>query len=238
MLNFESNNMQYGTMEDFESENMFFYESQFVEQPSQQVEEKPYQDFFLYCDLNNEIKNDSLFVAEDSSTKDKLSGSIMGDSKSDTNETEKSFMMVPFVGETPDMSEFEKLIQLDMNSRGANQMVCDALEIKEEDDLYNVKPQLIKVKKRKSKEQLKALADEFAKNNDWSKEFMNEFAAKIKLDAAQVYKWHWDQICKKLGKNPKKQEKARKKKLNQDASKKRRRSSNSKTAKKSQKTSE
>jgi hypothetical protein len=222
--------------DDFSSEYDYFNEAKYTSEPiaKQEVEEQ-YQDFFLYCDINS--NNDSLFIAEDNSTKDKPCLSVASEPKTDTNESVKQYMMVPFLGEAPDMDQFERLIQQDMGQRGASQMVNDALEISNDEDSHNDSShQLIKVKKRKTKGQLKQLEDEFAKNNDWSKEFMNEFAELIKLDPAQVYKWHWDQICKKLGKNPKKKEKAIKKKLSQEC-KRRKRATSSKSAK-IQKTSE
>ena len=224
--------------DDLASEFMYFNDVQLdenIEVP--QVEQEPYEDFYLFCDVNNS-NNESSFLNEDISTNDKPCPSVVSEGKTSSGNSDKAYMMVPFVGMTPDMDQFEKLIQLDMSTKGANQMVNDALQISEDLDTQSdqSKQQLIKVKKRKTKDQLKMLEDQFAKTSDWSKEFMNEFADRIKLDPAQVYKWHWDQICKKLGKNPKKKEKAAKKQLKKD-NKRRRKIAGAKSAK-LQKTSE
>jgi len=238
MLNLEENQFSFSFQDDISSEFLYFNDIKHIDDEEQEQEPKNYEDFFLYCELNNDYKVESLIMPEESSTKDKASGSNMGDSKSDTDESIKSYMMVPFDGKTPNMDEFLRLIQNDMCIKGANQMVCDALDIKSDEDLWDETPQLIKIKKRKSKEQLRALEEEFAQGSDWSKEFMNGLAEKLKLDPAQVYKWHWDQIWKKLGKNPKKKEKEIKKKLNPEMQKKRKRTSAPKSATKLQKREE
>lgn len=122
----------------------------------------------------------------------------------------KTHLKVSFDGENPDMTDFLSKIRSEISCKGVNNIICEALEITEDSDLLVDSPQLIRVKKRKSKEQIKALEAEFAKNNDWTKEFMNELAAELKLDPAQVYKWHWDQISKKLGSTPKRKVKEQK----------------------------
>lgn len=240
MLDLEINQMNMDFNNDLASEYGYFNEIDYSNEILLNLEEKePYQDFFLYCDLNENPKfNDCLLIPEDHSTKDKLEGSLNDDSKSISISSEKVLLTVPFNGELPDMKQFERLIQMEIMSKGANQVVCDALELKEDSESDNDQAQLIQVKKRKSKEQLIALEQEFQKNNDWTKEFMNQFAEKIQLDPAQVYKWHWDQICKKLGRNPKKQEKALKKQQNSECGKKRKRSGAKKSSNKLQKVSE
>lgn len=192
MLDITENLLDLEFNKDFESENMYFDDNCYSENYEEPQEKQEFEEFYLYCDLN--YQNDSLFTPEGNSTKDKFSGSVFGDCKSETNGSEKSNMVVPFNGETPNMQEFERLIQVDMNLKGANQMVCDALDLFNDDQEKTEKESLIKVKKRKSKEQLKQLEDEFALGREWTKEFMNEFAEKINLVPAQVYKWHWDQI--------------------------------------------
>lgn len=117
--------------------------------------------------------------------------------------TPKSYIKVPFSGNTPDLNVLAAKIKEEMKVKGINEVICETLEIKSE-DIFFESPQLIRVKKRKTKEQIKELEREFALSDDWSKEFMNELAVTLKLDPSQVYKWHWDQICKKLGQAPKK----------------------------------
>lgn len=122
-----------------------------------------------------------------------------------------SYIQVKFNGQNPNMDDFLFKIQEEIEMKGINEMVCEALDIKNEDDmLFNTASEIIKVKKRKTKGQIKQLEEEFAKNDDWDKEFMNKLALKLGLEAAQVYKWHWDQISKKLGKAPKRTVKAQK----------------------------
>jgi hypothetical protein len=37
------------------------------------------------------------------------------------------------------------------------------------------------------------LKNEYLKNQNWSREFINRFSQKLGLSWWQVYKWHWDQ---------------------------------------------
>lgn len=141
--------------------------------------------------------------------------------RSEVHSSEHTHIQVSFDGTNPNMDDFQYKVREEITFRGLNEIICEALEIKNEEDFFLDSPQLIRVKKRKSKEQLKALEVEFAKNDDWSKEFMNELAKKLKLDASQVYKWHWDQISKKLGKAPKRTAKKEKAKLENNNKRKR-----------------
>lgn len=115
-----------------------------------------------------------------------------------------------FDGDILDMNDFICKIRGEIDSKGVNGVICDALDIKNNDEFCLEPVELIKVKKRKTKEQIRQLEEEFAKTDDWSKEFMNKLAKKLKLEPSQVYKWHWDQISKKLGKAPKRQAKLKK----------------------------
>ena len=117
---------------------------------------------------------------------------------------------VDFDGENPNMEDFIFKIRGEISAKGVNEVVCEALNIKHNDEFSLRSVELIKVKKRKTKDQIKQLEIEFAKNDDWSKEFMNKVSEKLNLEPSQVYKWHWDQISKKLGKAPKKQAKLQK----------------------------
>lgn len=224
-------------IDDYEFEYEYLDQYNYVENNSEAQEEQEYEDFYCFASLNQE--KESLFNIEDDLVKEKEPGSLTGGCKSDTEDSVKSIMVVSFVGDCPDMKEFERLIQMDMHYKGANQMVYDALLDPSKNDQDDSDQEVsIKVKKRKSKEQLKLLEEEFAKGSEWTKEFMNEFADKINLAASQVYKWHWDQISKKLGRNPKKQEKEAKKRANPELNRKRKRSNKSKSSSKSQKTAE
>ena len=123
----------------------------------------------------------------------------------------KGYIQVNFNGKNPNMDDFLFKIQEEIEIKGINEMVCEALDIKNDNDmLFNTTSEIIKVKKRKTKKQIRQLEEEFAKDDDWTKEFMNRLAEKLDLDPAQVYKWHWDQISKKLGKAPKRTVKAQK----------------------------
>jgi hypothetical protein len=46
---------------------------------------------------------------------------------------------------------------------------------------------------KKNRDQVKVLENEYEKNPNWTKEFMNQLAEKVGLRESQVYKWHWDQ---------------------------------------------
>lgn len=127
-----------------------------------------------------------------------------------SSSSQKTHLQVNFDGENPNMDDFIFKIRDEMTNKGVNEVICDALDIKNNDEFSLEPVELIKVKKRKTKEQIKQLEAEFAKNDDWSKDFMNIIAANLKLEPSQVYKWHWDQISKKLGKAPKRQAKLKK----------------------------
>ena len=124
--------------------------------------------------------------------------------------TSQSHIQIDFDGEHPNMDDFVLKIRDEMSSRGVLEVVCDALDIKNNDEFCLEPVEIIKVKKRKTKEQKIQLEAEFAKNDDWTKEFMNKISGELNLAPSQVYKWHWDQISKKLGKAPKRQTKLKK----------------------------
>lgn len=127
-----------------------------------------------------------------------------------SHSTQQTYLQVNFEGENPDMNDFVCKIRDEIDFKGVNEVICDALDIKNNDEFSLEPVELIKVKKRKTKEQIRQLEEEFAKTDDWSKEFMNKLSKKLKLEPSQVYKWHWDQISKKLGKAPKRQAKLKK----------------------------
>ena len=214
--------MQNIDFEELDLEGNFIFDLKFpiMEEYSQEevqhtytIEEKSfnegdeYSEILLYYDLpdNYEMPSPTCGAShtkdESALTKDHLSHKIYEDNGSISSS--KSYMTVPFKGNNPNMDIFLNQIKEEINIKGVNEVICEALEIKNEEEMFLESPQIIRVKKRKSKEQVIALEEEFAKTQDWTKEFMNELAEKLKLDPAQVYKWHWDQICKKIGKTPK-----------------------------------
>ena len=181
-------------------------------------ESEEFSELYLFCDLEENVQNLPTPCSALTPTKD-ISENLKNhpcEEKCDLNRIETSseshsHMVVPFEGKQPKMDAFQKQVQNEMSSKGVNKIICEALEINNESEFFDESPQIIRVKKRKSKQQLKALEEEFSKGDDWSKEFMNQLAEKIQLDPSQVYKWHWDQISKKYGKAPKKQGKEAKK---------------------------
>ena len=48
-------------------------------------------------------------------------------------------------------------------------------------------------RRRKNKEQVLVLQNEYSRSQNWSRQFMKELAKATGLKTAQVYKWHWDQ---------------------------------------------
>ena len=186
-----------------------------IEEPKVDQE---YTDFLLFCSL--EIDEQVQFPEHEynTSTKDKVSGDELEEKeqKSDdeclSSKDEYNHLAVPFKNNSPIMSKFLDLVREEITFRGVNEMVCEALDIKPGEEYLLDTPQIVRIKKRKTKDQLKALEEEFSKGKDWSKEFMNDIADKLKLVPSQVYKWHWDQICKISGGTPKRKEKKEKKK--------------------------
>jgi len=160
---------------------------------------KEYTELFLYCDVecNFEefLQSAEVVPTKDESahTKEHASNMNFEECKSEAL-TARSHMIVPFDVSNPDMDAFLNMVKEEINYRGVNEVICEALEIRNEDENFLETPQIIRVKKRKSKEQIFALEEEFAKGEEWTKDFMNSVAVKLGLDPAQVYKWHWDQI--------------------------------------------
>lgn len=208
-------------LEEFDLEGNVIFDLKFPimdEYPEQEehntytIEEKSYHEgdeyseLLLYCDLPDNCElpsptNGASHTKDESAlSKDHISNNYE-DAKSIVSI--RSHMIVPFKGSNPNMDAFLDQIREEINSKGVNEVICEALEIKNEEEMFLESPQIIRVKKRKSKEQIIALEEEFSKTQDWTKEFMNILAEKLQLDPAQVYKWHWDQICKKIGKTPK-----------------------------------
>ena len=187
-----------------------------------QFEEKEVKPQFEFNIGNlNDVQNDEDFtlldgklVCEDNFEEENLTPTKEQSSPSYDNfsshSSQPTHLQVHFEGNHPDMEDFVNKIRGEINNKGVNEVICNALDIKSTDEFSLEPVELIKVKKRKSKDQIKQLDEEFSKNDDWSKEFMNKIALKLKLEPSQVYKWHWDQISKKLGKAPKRQAKLRK----------------------------
>lgn len=189
-------------------------------------DDEEFEEFFLYQECGNvpvsPIPSSALTPTKDYTTFGDDQDYDEDEMKSEMHSSEQSHIQVSFDAGKPNMDEFQYKVREEITFRGINEIICEALEIKNEEDFFLDSPQLIRVKKRKSKEQLKALEAEFVVNDDWSKEFMNELAKKLKLDASQVYKWHWDQISKKLGKAPKRTAKKEKAKLENHNNKRKR----------------
>ena len=51
---------------------------------------------------------------------------------------------------------------------------------------------------RKTKEQILVLEQEYARNPKWTRSFVLDLAAALRLSEAQVYKWNWDQRKKNM----------------------------------------
>jgi hypothetical protein len=48
-------------------------------------------------------------------------------------------------------------------------------------------------RRRKNKDQVKILQNEYKKNPAWTRAYMKDLAKKTGLKPSQVYKWNWDQ---------------------------------------------
>ena len=59
---------------------------------------------------------------------------------------------------------------------------------------------------RKSKEQILVLEAEYARNPKWTRSFVLDLAAALRLSEAQVYKWNWDQRKKHMSEDQKAEE--------------------------------
>ena len=64
--------------------------------------------------------------------------------------------------------------------------------------IVNGKEKLIRRRKRKSHEQMEVLAQEFARDSDWSKKRLHELHLLTGLSESQIYKWGWDQRKKMI----------------------------------------
>ena len=56
----------------------------------------------------------------------------------------------------------------------------------------------VMTKKRVSKQAKQVLENEYKKNPTWSKQLVNQLAAKLDLDRTKVYKWNWDRKKKEV----------------------------------------
>ena len=70
-----------------------------------------------------------------------------------------------------------------------NQAVVELLE----KPLSDEENREIKRRQRKGKEQLALLEEEYKKNSQWNRAYMQQLAKKLGFSFSQVYKWHWDQ---------------------------------------------
>jgi hypothetical protein len=165
---------------------------------------KSFEEFFLY-EENDQILCEPV-VEVMTPTKAQSDSNDCKDLKYETSVV----LQVDFNNGSPDMDDFLFKIKEEIIFKGISEVICDALDIKDEQELQFEASDFIKIKKRKSKEQIVQLEQEFAITDDWDKDSMNFIAAKLNLDPAQVYKWHWDQISKKLGKAPKRKAKLQK----------------------------
>lgn len=48
-------------------------------------------------------------------------------------------------------------------------------------------------RRRKNKEQVEILQNEYVRTANWTRGFMKELAKRTGLKSSQVYKWNWDQ---------------------------------------------
>jgi hypothetical protein len=68
----------------------------------------------------------------------------------------------------------------------------------------------INKRKRKTKKQKELLENEYRKNPDWSKSFMQGLADQLGMSLSSIYKWHWDQRNKVDGDSTTNSSKSRK----------------------------
>lgn len=167
-------------------------------------EPRSFEEFFLYED------NESILYEQVHEVMTPTKEQSESNEEKNVKDEASTHLQVDFVNGTPDMNDFLFKIREEIIFKGISEVICDALDIKDEQEIQFEASDFIKIKKRKTKEQIKQLEEEFSITDDWDKEFMNQIANKLNLDPAQVYKWHWDQISKKLGKAPKRKAKLQK----------------------------
>ena len=51
----------------------------------------------------------------------------------------------------------------------------------------------IKRRQRKTPAQVRMMEVEYAKNPNWTRDYIKKLAKQVGLREGQVYKWHWDQ---------------------------------------------
>ena len=78
---------------------------------------------------------------------------------------------------------------LELSFDNLNDQVASLLK-KTKGDLDNNKD--IKRRYRKTPEQVKMMEVEYAKNPNWSRDYIKRLAKQVGLREGQVYKWHWD----------------------------------------------
>jgi hypothetical protein len=79
-----------------------------------------------------------------------------------------------------------KLLTISNQTSESNENSCSTNETDEEK------------RRRKNKDQVKILQNEYLKNPAWDRAYMKELAKKTGLKPSQVYKWNWDQKKKEI----------------------------------------
>lgn len=105
-------------------------------------------------------------------------------------------IVVPFIDNNPHLGELERIVNMQINEKGYNNVVLDCLDMSTEDEIDSDNQDIIRKKQKKSRSQLKALKAEFKRRPNWTKRSMKKLAKELGLTTSQVYKWHWDQTNK------------------------------------------
>ena len=88
-----------------------------------------------------------------------------------------------------DSDDLNKEVERIINSKPIESLLEEGILI---DD--NVIAELsVNKRRRKTKEQIKLLMEEYSRFQNWDKQDMDEIAGRLHMSFAQVYKWHWDQ---------------------------------------------
>lgn len=85
-----------------------------------------------------------------------------------------------------------------INEGSIEEVIAEALDFQFWTETEETRP--IQQKRKKSDSQVKSLEKALEQNKSWTKEYMNNLAAKLGLSRRQVYKWHWDKTQKKAKK--------------------------------------
>ena len=158
-------------------------------------------DFFFLVDEEEQREEDAkpFIIHEDKIFEEE--GSPVYSDEPLQKEGTLDYSSAPASSSGSDLSPQRHFIEEDLSNVNLNEFVDDMLGSKPSvlgyGNSFRMKTSKAKDcgrrRNRKTKEQILVLEAEYARNPKWTRAFVLDLAAALKLQEAQVYKWNWDQ---------------------------------------------